>query len=128
MTVNELIAQLEEARDAGFGDTKVLGAHQPNYPLQESVLKVSWPDPVHWYRDTQVSPLDVSSDDKCDCCGQTATKVFINDTKQDHTLRCSDDDCHPRNDEESTDKQFVHVVLNGTPRNINPYASKDLWG
>jgi len=37
MTVNELLALLEDMADAGYGDREVLFAYQQHYPLQDHI-------------------------------------------------------------------------------------------
>lgn len=44
MTINELIAALEEARDDLGGDREVLVANQPTYPLTNVITAVSVTD------------------------------------------------------------------------------------
>lgn len=135
MTVNEMIAQLQEAADAGFGNTEVLGAHQPNYPLQERILGVRYPDPVTWFKVAQYDLSDEDVEDleerKCECCGDQATQIWFVpdgwDLKDEVTYRCDDD--NPNMDEEGPEAtgSFVHVVLNGSGNLKTPYASRKLW-
>lgn len=44
MTVNELIEQLQEIAEDGYGETDVRLAFQPNWPLQFEVGRVTAPD------------------------------------------------------------------------------------
>jgi hypothetical protein len=43
MTVDELIGQLQELSDGGYGDYDALVVHQPGWPLQEKIVNV-WMD------------------------------------------------------------------------------------
>jgi len=46
MTVAELIEELTEVADAGFGDLEVLLAHQPSWPLAFTVSCIATPEDI----------------------------------------------------------------------------------
>ncbi len=56
MTLDEMISELEDAREDLGGDAEVRVAYQPNYPLRGTVAAVTVPDTDDPYSEGEAAP------------------------------------------------------------------------
>lgn len=102
MKLSELIEQLEELAEESDGDPEVLVAHQPSWPLQESLVRATFLE---------------SEDEECDGCGRTVGAC------------AAGHGCEEPCELEEADK-VLYLVAYGEPRldgRSAPYAPRSLF-
>lgn len=98
MTIDEMIEELEDARQEMGGDTEIAVAYQETYPLRGTVARVTVPE----------------KDDMCPGCGEN----------RDH----DEDECPGGAfDSDSKDRELLWLAIGSADYRQSPYAPHWPW-
>ena len=128
MNVQELINELTEKAEA-FGlelyEIEVLAAHQPSYPLQETVGGVWSPtdSDAIWLREFDCSDCGEHVD-ASDTDGTVDNAYWDEDTESYSICRECQFKAGDRNEKA---QPAIWIVLTGTPYDRSPYGSRRMW-
>jgi hypothetical protein len=107
-TIDELIRQLEDARDDLSGDTEVRVAYQPNWPLRGTLSAVTVPQ----------------EDDGGHCDDHICYVAGCYDCSE--AAEAAEEGNIP--DEVKADEKVLWLAVGSAPYDENPYAPKWAWG
>lgn len=115
MNIDQLIEQLEDARDDMGGETEVRVAYQPSWPLRGTLAAVTVPNP----EDRQPH----CDDHICFLLSCTDCKAAMAEA-----VAAGYDPEDPDPEDGDPERRMLWLAVGSAPYDENPYAPKWAWG